>query len=174
MLTVAPLFGISCRVCLASGAVEVCLCQLRGLGEEEEKAHCRCPTASGVRRVRGRGGLPSQPDVTHTQLIPERLFDCRSALYSDDRELIGTCVAYKSSHHHIARVGQAERHRMNARTSQTHTRWSQPHDAAQPSLPNIHQSTPVANSVCRLMRPSSQGALLESSPPSVHTRHVMS
>jgi hypothetical protein len=63
--------------------------------------------------------------------------------------------------------------RINVRTSHTQRRSSQPQLAAQPSLPNKHQSTPVTNSVCLPMLPSSLAGP-PCSPPSVHTRHVMS
>jgi len=62
--------------------------------------------------------------------------------------------------------------RITVRTSHTQRRSSQPQLAAHPSLPNKHQSTPVANSVCLPILPSSLACAC--SPPSDHTRHVMS
>jgi hypothetical protein len=55
-------------------------------------------------------------------------------------------------------------------TSHMHTLSSQPQLAAHPSAPNMHQSTPVTNSVCRPILPISLGPC----PPSVQTRHVIS
>lgn len=62
---------------------------------------------------------------------------------------------------------------MNPRTSHTQTHSSQPQEAAHPSLPNRHQSTPVTNSVWASIFPNCLGPFC-GSPPSVHTRQVMS
>lgn len=73
-----------------------------------------------------------------------------------------------------------------ARTSHTKRFSSHPVLAHHPSLPNIHQSTPVTNSVCWPIRPNSipiDGAgperIVSRSPipasdPSLHARQVMS
>ena len=63
---------------------------------------------------------------------------------------------------------------IKARTSQTQSRSSQPQLATQPSLPNKHQSTPVANSVCRPILPISRAPFPCPSPPSLQIRQVMS
>jgi hypothetical protein len=68
---------------------------------------------------------------------------------------------------------------MNSRTSHTRTLSSQAQVVHQPSAPNMHQSTPMANSVCASILPISLPnpaplPPLSSVDPSAHTRQLMS
>lgn len=116
-------------------------------------------------------------------------------------EFEGGFVEIPFSRYHVCTwIPKTSDHHITLATSHTSTLSSQPQLAHHPSVPNRHQSTPMANSVCRPIRPSSLppptpippwpppstpppwmiSALPSPVPgaapllPSVHSRHVMS